>query len=66
MIVGVIAGQLKGLGSMAILVDMGEEGTGIVTVLAAAAEHYPFSISTPSVIGLYVGAVHLGKGTSVV
>lgn len=51
-IVGVFSWQLKGLCGIARLVYMGEEGTGEVTIIAAAAEHNPAAVAAPSMIGL--------------
>lgn len=55
--VGIGTGQFEGLAATAVAVDMGDERTGVVAVVAAAAEHHPFAVARPGVITLGVGRV---------
>ena len=58
-IVGVCARQLKGLASLAVLVDMGKEGTCVVAIIATTAEDHPSAVRRPGMVALRTLAVHL-------
>ena len=47
--------QLKGLGSLAVRINMGNERTGIGAVVSAAADDDPAAIARPGVIALGIG-----------
>ena len=55
--VGIAAGQFEGLRPVAVLVDVGEERTRVLTVVAATAEHHPATVARPRVVALGVGGV---------
>ena len=46
-IVGVGSGQLEGLGSLAVFVDVGNERAGVGAVVSTAADDYPAAIARP-------------------
>ena len=60
--VGIAAGQLEGFGATTILVDVGKEGTGVVTIVATRTEHYPAAIAAPRVITLGIGRIECAGG----
>lgn len=45
--VGIGAGQFEGLAAATVFVDVGDERTGVVAVVAATAEHHPAAIARP-------------------
>ena len=57
MLVGIIARQFEGFGAATVVIDMGDEGTSVVGVVSATAEHDPFAVARPGVITLRVRRV---------
>ena len=61
-IVGVALGQLKGFRTLAVLVYVSDEGSGVASVIAATTEDHPSSVARPRVIALRVRRVNLVHG----
>ena len=56
-VVRISARQFEGFCPMTFFVDMGNERTGIVAIIATTTEHHPPSVARPRVVALYVGRV---------
>ena len=62
----VVLGQTESLMGMSLLIEVSDEGAGVIPVHASCTEYYPASVTAPCVIGVHIVGVGLGEGIDTV